>query len=241
MPYLQAEIQTFAEAQITGTLYVALLTKLPAADGTGATEFSGGAYARQSVTAWASTLESDGTVWRMPDGHVAFPEATADWPGLLGWGLYDASSGGNIVAWGEITNSAGDPTVLTVQAGETLTFRDTNLRIGIGGRAIRVPQPQEDALQLTNTKTSTYTGAVNELVPYDASGGTFPINFPADPLQNDRFGVIEVGESQVGVTLNGNGSNVVDPSDLTTKASYSFTNKLQSLFFVYDGTVWRLA
>lgn len=77
------------------TVYVALFTALPTDSG-GGTEVSGGSYARQSITFGAAASREV-----VSNATVTFPAATADWGTILGWALFDASSAGNMLWWGE--------------------------------------------------------------------------------------------------------------------------------------------
>jgi len=81
------------------TLYVALYTVSPSDSG-GGTEVSGGSYARQAVT---FTAASGGATSNSAD--IAFPQATADWGTIVAVGIFDSSSGGNLLAWGTLTAS----------------------------------------------------------------------------------------------------------------------------------------
>lgn len=79
-----------------GTLYVALFTTLPAADGTGGVEVSGGSYARLAVTnnntnfpGASSGAKVNGTAW-------TWDAPTANWGTLVGCALMSASSGGDM-------------------------------------------------------------------------------------------------------------------------------------------------
>jgi len=80
-------------------LYVALYTVSPSDSG-GGTEVSGGSYARQAVT---FTAASGGATSNSAD--VTFPQATADWGTIVAVGIFDSSSGGNLLAWGTLTAS----------------------------------------------------------------------------------------------------------------------------------------
>lgn len=94
------------------TLYVGLLTTTPT-DSTAGTEVSGGSYARVSVTsgttAWNNTqgnttgasTGTDGTTENA--GTVTFPAPTANWGTVNGFGIYDASSGGNLLIYAPLT------------------------------------------------------------------------------------------------------------------------------------------
>jgi hypothetical protein len=87
------------------TLYVALFTVLPTAAGTGGTEVTGGSYARVAVTNDATNFpaasggaKSNGTV-------ITFPAATADWGTIVGFGIYDASTVGNLLYFSALTTA----------------------------------------------------------------------------------------------------------------------------------------
>jgi hypothetical protein len=87
---------------------VALFRVLPEDDGTGGTEVSGGSYARVAVTnnttnfpnatGGGPSLKVNGTV-------ITFPAPTADWGTVVGWGLYDAASSGNLLWTAPLTYS----------------------------------------------------------------------------------------------------------------------------------------
>lgn len=96
------------------TVYVALFTALPAGDGTGGAEVSGGAYTRMAITYGAATGGSPGTV--ASAALVQFPTATAAWGTIVGAGLYDAVSGGNLLEMGSLTASK------TIGTGDAFAF-----------------------------------------------------------------------------------------------------------------------
>jgi hypothetical protein len=85
------------------TLYYGLLTANPT-DGTAGTEVTGGSYARVSVASslanWAGT---GGTTSN--NGAVTFPAPTANWGVVTGMGLYDASTGGNLLIYTALSTS----------------------------------------------------------------------------------------------------------------------------------------
>ncbi|MCC7462087.1 MAG: hypothetical protein IT480_06440 [Gammaproteobacteria bacterium] len=97
------------------TVYVGLLTAAPSDSG-GGTEVSGGSYARVSVASslanWAgtqsaaSTTASSGTGGTTSNnGAITFPSPTANWGTVTHVGIYDASSGGNLLIWAALTTS----------------------------------------------------------------------------------------------------------------------------------------
>lgn len=119
------------------TVYVALFTAAPS-DAGGGTEVSGGAYARVAVTsgltAWAgtqsagSTTASSGTGGQTSNNAaVTFPAPSgANWGTVSHWGIFDASSGGNLLFHGALTASKsvndGDSAPSFAAGALTITF-----------------------------------------------------------------------------------------------------------------------
>jgi hypothetical protein len=106
------------------TVYVALYTAAPTDSG-GGTEVStsGTAYARVSTTnnatnwpAASSGSKSNGTV-------ITFPTATASWGTVVAFGIFDASTSGNLMYWGDLTVSK------SVASGDTASFAVGTLTI----------------------------------------------------------------------------------------------------------------
>ena len=99
------------------TVYVALFTSDPTDAGSG-TECSGGAYVRQSATFGAP---SDGASSISAD--VEFPQATGAWGTLTHFGIFDASSSGNLLYHGALTASK------TIATGDVLKITSSNLTV----------------------------------------------------------------------------------------------------------------
>jgi len=93
--------------------YVALFTTNPAEDASG-TEVSGGGYARQPATFTVSGNTASNS------GAIEYPTATAGYGTVSHVGVFDASSGGNLIAYAALTTSktieTGD--VLRIPAGD---------------------------------------------------------------------------------------------------------------------------
>lgn len=91
------------------TVYLALFTVAPVPAGTGGTEVSGGAYARQSITCNTSNFSAPATSGNAQQtknaNQVNFPTATANWGTVVGIGIYDAASAGNLLWYGDLTSS----------------------------------------------------------------------------------------------------------------------------------------
>lgn len=78
-------------------VYVGLFTTDPTDAGTG-TEISGGSYVREAATFAAPSNGASST-----NADVQFDQATADW-GVIGWfGIFDASTSGNLLYHGALT------------------------------------------------------------------------------------------------------------------------------------------
>lgn len=119
------------------TVYVGLHTATPGDSG-GGTEVTGGGYARVAVAcslanfagtqSAGSTAASSGTGGTTSNnGVVNFPTPTAGWGNVVGCGIYDAVSGGNLLFQGTLTVpktiNTGD--AVSFPAG-TLTFQIDN-------------------------------------------------------------------------------------------------------------------
>jgi hypothetical protein len=95
------------------TLYLALYTVAPT-DAGGGTEVSGGSYVRQSCAFTVSGNLATNTA------AEEWPVATGNWGTIVAVGVFDASTTGNLLAWGTLTTSktisTGD--VLRIPAGD---------------------------------------------------------------------------------------------------------------------------
>ena len=100
------------------TLYVALFTSAPSDTG-GGTEVSGGGYARQTGT----FTTSSGTASN--NSAIEYPTATADYGTVVAMGIFDASTGGNLLAYGTLTTSKN------VSLGDVLRFNASSVNISL--------------------------------------------------------------------------------------------------------------
>jgi hypothetical protein len=88
------------------SVYIALFTVMPGEAGTGGTEVSGGAYARVTVSTGTSGT-GVGSGFAAPAAgacasaaDILFPVATVSWGTILGIGIYDALTAGNLLFYG---------------------------------------------------------------------------------------------------------------------------------------------
>ena len=96
------------------TVYIGLSTGSFGDDNSG-TELSGSSYARQSI---AFDAASGGTTDNT--SNVDFPAATGSWGTVSHYGLFDASSSGNLLIHGSFSASKAVTTgdILRIAAGE---------------------------------------------------------------------------------------------------------------------------
>lgn len=117
------------------TLHIGLMTALPSDTG-GGTEVSGGAYVREPVTSslanWAGTQGAGTTAASSGTGgttsnniELLYPTPTASWGTVVGFGIYDASTGGNLLVYGSLSSSQA------IQSGDTVRFNAGSLSIQI--------------------------------------------------------------------------------------------------------------
>lgn len=103
--------------------HVALFTAVGSDDGTGFTELSGGGYARAATVGadWNAAGASAPSTTSNANA-IIFPTASGAWSNIIAFGLYDASTSGNLIIWDYLGNfdwlqftcSLASPGVLTV-------------------------------------------------------------------------------------------------------------------------------
>lgn len=129
--YLEVELRKhiFRTGSFTKptALYVALFTANPSDSG-GGTEVSGGSYARVQRDPldanWTGASSTDGLTDNA--AAITFPTPTANWGTITGFGIFDASSGGNLLIWGALTTNKtvnnGDPAPAFAIGALDITF-----------------------------------------------------------------------------------------------------------------------
>jgi hypothetical protein len=113
--------------------YLALFTVAPTAS-SGGTELATGDYVRisyaPSLANWSgtqgagTTSASSGTSGEISNNaEVEFSDGVDEaWNGIVAWGEFDASSGGNLLMWGPIVDGAGDPVTRSFSVGDAVVF-----------------------------------------------------------------------------------------------------------------------
>ena len=101
------------------TLYVALYTSAPSDTG-GGTEVSGGGYVRKTAT---FTVSGTNPTTASNTGAVEYPTATANYGTVTSVGIFDALSGGNLLAYANLTASK------VVSTGDVFRFNAGDLDV----------------------------------------------------------------------------------------------------------------
>lgn len=110
-------------------LHLAASTTTPDDDGTGFTEPAGGSYARVDLQldvagelfGTGAALVGDVNVMEN-DEVIQFPTATASWGTITHIGLFDQSSGGNLIYFAQISGSS-----VAIDTNDTLFFQTGEL------------------------------------------------------------------------------------------------------------------
>ncbi len=150
------------------THYIALYTAAPSDSG-GGTEVSGGGYARAAVTNNLSNWPAASDGAKSNGSVVTFPTASASWGTVTHFGIRDASSGGNLLAWGALTSSA------LVDTGDTISFDEGGLAISLGGAfgtSVRSGLLDLAFAGLSYARPSTVYAALYTSPPSASGGGT---------------------------------------------------------------------
>jgi len=102
------------------TIYVGLFTSSPT-DANSGTEVSGGSYAR--VVATFANAATSGSISNT--NLISFTTASASWGTITHIGLFDNSTGGNLMYWGALTVSK------VIGNGDTFSISIGNLTVSI--------------------------------------------------------------------------------------------------------------
>lgn len=106
------------------TCYLGLSTADPGEDASGLSEPSGNGYARVETEASDWNAASSGSTTNAAD--ISFPAATGSWGTITHVALFDAASGGNMLASGELDS----PQAITADQIARFTAGDLTLTQG---------------------------------------------------------------------------------------------------------------
>lgn len=105
------------------TIYVGLSTTDPGDDASGLAEPSGSAYARVQTSTSDWNTASGGSLDNAND--ITFPQATGYWGTITHFALFDAATGGNMLAHGALGQSK------SIYSGDTARFEVGDLDISL--------------------------------------------------------------------------------------------------------------
>lgn len=105
------------------TTYLALFTTVGTDAGTGFTEVSGNNYSRVATAGdWnAASGSAPSTITN--GSTLTFPTPSGSWGTIIAWGIYDASSGGNLLAWDYLGNFSWLPAFVTLASPGVLDVK----------------------------------------------------------------------------------------------------------------------
>ena len=107
------------------SIYVALFTSSPGDDNSG-TEVSGGSYARVEVPQLNNQWNTSNGVYTN-NNDITFSTPTANWGTVNSFGIFDASTGGNLLVWGVLSAekviNSGDTTPKFSAGTLSITFK----------------------------------------------------------------------------------------------------------------------
>jgi len=105
------------------TIYVGLSTADPLDDASGLAEPTGNGYARVATSASDWNIASGGTIDNA--NTITFPEATGSWDTITHFALFDAATGGNMLAHGAVSQSRA------INSGDTAKFDTGDLDVSL--------------------------------------------------------------------------------------------------------------
>jgi hypothetical protein len=114
--HANAVLDAYFGSGTPATLYIGLFTAMPASDGTGGTEVTGGSYARKAVTNNSTNFPAAAGGAKANAVSIDFATATALWGNVVGAGVFPASTGGNPDYFAELDADR------TVNSGDAFSF-----------------------------------------------------------------------------------------------------------------------
>ncbi|OHB77102.1 MAG: hypothetical protein A2Z25_11865 [Planctomycetes bacterium RBG_16_55_9] len=105
------------------TIHVALSTEDPLDDASGFSEPTGNSYARVETSSSDWNTASGGILNNA--GDVIFPKTTGSWGTVTHFALFDAATGGNMLAYGALSQP------ITIESSYTALFDAGDLNISL--------------------------------------------------------------------------------------------------------------
>lgn len=164
------ELLTGKTAFATPTAYVGLYTTMPTSDaGTGSTEVSGGSYARVALSGLLNAASGSAPSQISNASAIIFPTATANWGTVVGFGIFDAASAGNLLVfdwlgnfpWLPFSCTSASPGILTAPAHGNANGDNVIVASEFGGTLPATAGSWAGVLTVAGATTDTFTAGVN--------------------------------------------------------------------------------
>jgi hypothetical protein len=110
---------------VPSTLYIGLSTTAPTQAGGNFKEPSGNGYARVAVTNNSTNWPAASNGAKSNANAITFPQATGSWGTVTHFGIFDAATSGNLLAWGALSQSKA------ISAGDTPYFAAGSLTLNL--------------------------------------------------------------------------------------------------------------
>jgi hypothetical protein len=95
-------------------------------------------------------------------------------------------------------------------------------------------------LVVQSVQTTNYTASAGQLVPCDATGGTFTVTLPTAPLDTSHVAVIKVDNTSTGVSVITGGSDVFNASGGLTSTSIASQDEVLVWQYAASPGIWYL-
>jgi hypothetical protein len=176
-------------------IYIALFTTLPNDAGSGGVEVSGGSYARYNITNNTTNFPNASGGVKSNNANYNFPTATANWGTIVGFGLYDDPTAGNLLFHGPLYQPS--PKMCYADASDLISCPAHGFTAGMTVRFQTIP---EGSLPAGLSEATLYyviaTGLVTDGFKVSTTLGGSAVNITAT-------GVARVNEVREKVVNNG--------------------------------------
>jgi len=147
------------------TVYCALFTADPTDAASGA-EVSGGSYARVSITNNTTNWPNASSGQKKNGTEILFAAATGAWGTVTHWALFDASTSGNMLFYGALTNP------LAPTSGKIVRFKANTIAVTLTGVSDYLKNKMLDAVLGAGYTRGELWIALCTSEPTDAAAGT---------------------------------------------------------------------
>lgn len=218
--------------------------------------------AQSSITGLATALSGKVSTTTTVNGHALSSNVTVTANDVLptqtgNGGRYLTTDGTNS-SWatiaaggGNMSTSTYDPAGINQQlVGTSAAQTLTNKTIDASNNTLsNIPESavtnltadlanKQSALTATNVITTTYTAAVGDIIPADATSAGFTITLPAAPADKSRVVIKKIDASTNAITIATGGSDTFNKVGGSTSATLSLQNQAIQMQYASSVAVW---